>query len=460
MDSKIAAILVVLILLVAGVAAYFALFASGGSKDPKTIGDEIDTTVPIYGNANGDSYIDSKDLELLKDLKEHGWDPVRYPYADADVDGFITDKDISLVDKIIKKQSCEINYMSHYGTVMQLKYPLAGKNIGVTYWQQSEMMAALGLWDQVKVGPNNLTAYYGGIYDLSHVDIYTAKNNHNSGVTDDAVEKFVRNKVDVIVATPTAANLSALEKLMDEGIQCIFLWYTGDWCIPTMMALGIMLGAEEKAQAYKDYALNVIDVINKRLEKTERPNVIVAGGSKKIADDGVTTTISVYSSPMEGDYYFTNLVAPAYTNSSGLSEFGASSRSYEWFILNDSSLKYILIYQNQTGFAYGAADSGKIITQEEFNKRFESTVGTFEELTAYKNGNCIGMPYDMFGGISGYALTLMIAYMIYPDLFTLNEAQDMLQKWFDEFTVAKIDVRNQGGYYYNGTVYPASYLKN
>ncbi|MBO4798471.1 MAG: hypothetical protein J5494_06865, partial [Candidatus Methanomethylophilaceae archaeon] len=204
MDSKIAAILVVLILLVAGVAAYFALFASGGSKDPKTIGDEIDTTVPIYGNANGDSYIDSKDLELLKDLKEHGWDPVRYPYADADVDGFITDKDISLVDKIIKKQSCEINYMSHYGTVMQLKYPLAGKNIGVTYWQQSEMMAALGLWDQVKVGPNNLTAYYGGIYDLSHVDIYTAKNNHNSGVTDDAVEKFVRNKVDVIVATPTA----------------------------------------------------------------------------------------------------------------------------------------------------------------------------------------------------------------------------------------------------------------
>ncbi|MBR2255280.1 MAG: ABC transporter substrate-binding protein [Candidatus Methanomethylophilaceae archaeon] len=459
MDNKLIAIIVVAILVVAGVAAYVVLGNSGGSNNgKKTVGDGIDTTVPIYGNANGDAYIDDKDVELLKDLKDHGWDPVKYPYADADLDGFITDKDVTLVNKIINKQSCELNYMSHFGTVMSVKYPMTGKNIGVTYWQQAEMMAALGLWNQVKVGPNNLTAYYGGIYDLSGVDIYTAKNNHNSGVTDDAVEKFVENNVDIIIATPTAVNLSALEKLMDRGVQCVFLWYTGDWCIPTMMALGIILGAEEKAKAYMDYALGVIDKINDRLKNTERPNVIVAGGSKKVADDGVTTTISVYTSPMEGDYYFTNLVANAYTNSSGLSEFGASSRSYEWFLLNDDLLKYILIYQNQTGFAYGAPDSGKIITQEEFNQRFESTVGTFQELTAYKNGNCIGIPYDMFGGISGYALTIMIAHMIYPDLFTLSEAQDMLQKWFDDFTVAHIDVRTQGGYYYNGSAYPASYL--
>ncbi|MBR2093574.1 MAG: iron chelate uptake ABC transporter family permease subunit, partial [Candidatus Methanomethylophilaceae archaeon] len=237
---------------------------------------------------------------------------------------------------------------------------------------------------------------------------------------------------------------------------CIFLWYTGDWCIPTMLALGIMLGAEEKAKAYMDYSLNVINIINERLKDTKRPYVIVAGGSKSLAEDGVSSTVTVYSNPMEGDYYFTNLVANAYTNSSGLSEFGSKKLSYEWMLLNDNLLDYILIYQNQTGFATGSADSGVIITQQEFNERFESTVGTYKEMSAYKNGHYIGIPYDMFGGISGYGLTLMIAYMIYPDLFTLNEAQDMLQKWFDEFTVAKLDVRKTGGYYYSGGSYPAA----
>lgn len=456
MDKKIVAVALVIVLVVAATAIY--VVTNDGNSIPRKSTDGVDVTVPIYGNANNDSYIDQDDIDLINSLMKNGWDPVQYPYADANLDGFITEDDIVIVQKVIDKQSTTLNYMSHFGTVMSVKYPLAGKNIGVTYWQQSEMMAALGLWDQVKVGPNNLTAYYGGIYDLSGVDIYTASNNHNSGVTDDAVEKYVKNKVDVIVATPTANNLSALGKLMDEGVQCIFLWYTGDWCIPTMMALGIMLGAEEKAQAYKDYALNVIDTINERLKDTVRPYVIVAGGSKTLAEDGISSTVTVYSNPMEGDYYFTNLVANAYTNSSGLSEYGSKKLSYEWMLLNDKILDYILIYQNQTGFAYGAADSGKIITQSEFNQRFESTVGTYEEMTAYKNGHCIGIPYDMLGEISGYALTLMIAYMIYPDLFTLSEAQDMLQEWFDNFTVADIDVRTTGGYYYNGTSYPVAYL--
>lgn len=458
MDKKIIAIIAVIILLAAGVAAYIVATGNGEKAPKKALGSETDVTVPIYGNANNDSYIDKSDIDQIKNLMTRGWDPVTYPYADADLDGFLTDKDIQLVQNIIDKKDCKINYMSHFGDVMSVKYPLSGKKIGVTYWQQSEMMAALGLWDRVAVGPNNLTAYYKGIYDLSHVDIYTAKNNHNSGVTDDAIEKYVKNKVEVIVATPTAANLTALGKLMDEGVQCIFLWYTGDWCIPTMLALGIMLGAEEKAKAYMDYSLNVINIINERLKDTKRPYVIVAGGSKSLAEDGVSSTVTVYSNPMEGDYYFTNLVANAYTNSSGLSEFGSKKLSYEWMLLNDNLLDYILIYQNQTGFATGSADSGVIITQQEFNERFESTVGTYEEMSAYKNGHCIGIPYDMFGGISGYGLTLMIAYMIYPDLFTLNEAQDMLQKWFDEFTVAKLDVRKTGGYYYSGGSYPAAYL--
>ena len=67
------------------------------------------------------------------------------------------------------------------------------------------------------------------------------------------------------------------------------------------------------------------------------------------------------------------------------------------------------------------------------------------------------MPYDMLGGISGYGLVTTLAYMIYPDLFTKEEAQNLLQEWFDNFTVAKIDVKTQGAYIYDGTAYKTSY---
>jgi iron complex transport system substrate-binding protein len=458
MDNKILAIIVVAIIVVAGCSV--ALLTMNNNAPAKD--DTVTATVEIYGNANNDAYIDDKDVSLLNDIIKTGnWDTSKYPFADADLDGFITSKDVDIVNKIIKEQSCKVYYKNYYGQSQALDFPLKGKNIGVTYWQQAEMMAALGLWDLVKCGPTNLKSWYSNLYDLSDVTIYTSKNNHNSGVTDSAIENFKLRGVEVIIATPTVANQAALATLIDEGVNVIYLWYTGDWAIPTMMTLGILLGAKEKAQAYYDYAHKVMDNINDRLSKTTRATAIVAGASTSLASDGVTTTVSLHTNPHEGNYYFTNLVTNTYTNSSGLSEFGATSRSIEWLMAHDSEFDHIAIWLNQTGFASGTATDvggdGSIISQKQFNDKFEAAVKNYSQMSAYKNGNIFGMPYDMLGGISGYGLVTTLAYMVYPDLFTKEEAQDLLQEWFDNFTVAKIDVKTQGAYIYDGTAYKTNY---
>ena len=103
-----------------------------------------------------------------------------------------------------------------------------------------------------------------------------------------------------------------------------------------------------------------------------------------------------------------------------------------------------------------------MITQEQYNERFDAGVDGYQQTSAYKNGNIFAMPYDMLGGISGYGLVLTIAFVMYPDLFTLEEAQDKLQQWFDEFTVSGqvgdgINVRTMGAYMYTGTYYQTSY---
>lgn len=453
MNSKFIAVLAVVIIIVAGVSATIVL--TGNHDNTITVSD---TEIPVYGNANNDLYIDQKDIDTLKTISSSSWDSDKYPFADANQDGFINDKDIEIVQKIIDGEKCTVYYRNYFEEIQPLNYPMSDRNIGVSYWQQAEMMAALGQWDNVRVGPNNLTAYYSSIYDLSNVDIYTAKSNHSSGQTDDAIETYVANDVDLIICTPTTANRDALQPLMDNGVDVIYLWYTGDWCFSTMMTLGVLMDCEEQAQKYMDYCNNVLNTINSRLSNTDRPDVIVAAGSTKLASDGVTTTVTTYTSPKEGNYFFLNLVADAYTSTDSLTEYGGSSRSLEWIIANDDTFKYIFMPENQTGFASGSADSGVIITQEDFNSRFESHVGTYSATAAYKNGNVVAFPYDMLGGISGYALLMVVAYMVYPDLFTIEEAQDSLQLWMDDFTGADVDVTKEGGYYYNGDGYNVSYL--
>ena len=458
MYVKIVAVLVVAIVAGAGGSAAFMIM----NNDHKII-PEVEATVEIYGNANNDAYINSDDVDLLNSIAESGyWDSSKYPFADADLDGFITKKDAEIAQKIIDGSECTVYYKNYFGESQPLSYPMKGLPIGLTYWQQAEMMAALGLWDLVKVGPHNYEAWYDHIYPLDNITLYTAKNSHNSGVTDDASEKFASSKVKVIVATPTEANRTALQKFVDKGVNVIYLWYTGDWSIPTMMTLGILLGATEKAQEYYDFANDVINTINDRLDGHTRKTALVCSNGVSLGADAVHTTFSIHSNPHEGNYYFTNLVANAYTNSSSLTEFGASSRTMEWLLLHDQEFDYLGVWVNQSGFANGAEYSGKMITQDDYNKRFDDKVDGYSQTTAYKNGNMFAMPYDMLGGISGYGLVLTIAFVMYPDLFTLDEAQDKLQEWFDRFTTAGqvgdgINVRTMGAYIYTGTHYQTSY---
>ena len=185
MNSKILITgLVVAILVVAGGSAAFMLANKSKSPIP-----EVEATVEIFGNANNDAFINDDDVDLLKEIAKSGyWDSSKYPFADADLDGFITDKDAEIAQKIIDGESCTIYYKNYFGDSQPLSYPMKGKLIGLTYWQQAEMMAALGLWDLVRAGPHNYQNWYNHLYPLDNVTIYQAKNSHNSGVTDSASE--------------------------------------------------------------------------------------------------------------------------------------------------------------------------------------------------------------------------------------------------------------------------------
>ena len=124
MDKKkltiVAAVAVVVV-----VAAAAVLLLGGGGKNYENI--EM-TSLPIYGNANEDYTIDQKDVDLIR--SNIGGDLSKYPYADADGDGMITEDDVLVVEKLIKGENTTIRFIDQYvydtgnTHILEIGYPL------------------------------------------------------------------------------------------------------------------------------------------------------------------------------------------------------------------------------------------------------------------------------------------------------------------------------------------------
>ena len=148
----------------------------------------------------------------------------------------------------------------------------------------------------------------------------------------------------------------------------------------------------------------------------------------------------------DGVYQILSLLANCYQDNSDLST--TPHRSLEWFLQND--FDYILDLEVYTGFKPSDTTDEPFFTQQEYNDRFENSVEYFRGTSAYENGNVITASYNLYGGYSSFAALKIIASMLYPDLFTLEEGQADLQYWYDNFTTADIDVTVDGGYIYTG----------
>ncbi|MBR2255660.1 MAG: hypothetical protein IJ856_07650, partial [Candidatus Methanomethylophilaceae archaeon] len=120
-DKKVIAIVFVLILVIAAAGAFLVLNKGGSSKS------DIDRTgrLMILGNADNNDSIDSDDVKTIRSIVKDGtWDKEKYPYADANNDGEITDADADYIDKIIAKTCGYVYYVNALGEIKSVHYPV------------------------------------------------------------------------------------------------------------------------------------------------------------------------------------------------------------------------------------------------------------------------------------------------------------------------------------------------
>jgi iron complex transport system substrate-binding protein len=445
---------VVAAVVVVGVTAYVVMDDNDDSSDDGTSTSmDIGSYITVYGNANNDLYINEDDITQLQAIidSESGWDKGANPYADANQDGVIDSNDIDYVRSMINYEEMEVYYEDYYGDVTAVKFPLSGVNIAVTYYQQAEACAILGVLDDVKV-VSKAASVYGSMWPTLADEVEWGTTG-SSAITDDAVEKFVANDVKLVVCTPRTENHDLAEQLYDEqGISFIQLWYNGEYCIPTIMTMGFLMDKMAMAEAYVYYCNDTIEELTSKITDKNAKTALVISGY-----DSENDSISILANDRHGTYVLINkYLANCYTES-GTNQFGFVYHNVEWLISNNSDFDYIVFAMSGNSGYADDQSTGTYYTQDSYNQKFETAVSYFSTTDAYKNGNIIGSEYPNTFGYSAYALLPIIAAQMYPDLFDLDDAFDHLQEWFDTYNVVDIDVRESGPITYTGTGYTVSY---
>jgi LysM repeat protein len=129
----------------------------------------------------------------------------------------------------------------------------------------------------------------------------------------------------------------------------------------------------------------------------------------------------------------------------------------EWLVQNGQQFDNIVYCMSGSSGYPDDPTTGTYYSADAYNKKFEEAISHFSMVPAYENGNVVGSVYANTFGFSAYAVLKLIAAQLYPDLFTLDEAVETLQDFFDNYNIVDIDVTTQGPVSYTGTEYKTSY---
>ena len=449
MNNKILAVIAVVIIVAAGCSVI--LLTKNGSDENSRI--KTDEVTAVYGNANYDYALDDLDVKFLEDIVsgKTTWDKTKYPLADANQDGEITQADIDLVKKIINKEKCTVYYQDYYGDVTAVNFPLSDRNIAVTYYQQAEACAILGVLDNVTVASKAATVYSDLWPTLN--DAVEWGTTGSSAITDDAVEKFIDNDVTLVICTPRTENRELAQRLHEErGIDFIQLWYNGNYCISTIQTMAILMDCQERSEKYKSYCEGIADELSSKITAENKKNILVANGYNASNDQ-----LSILGNERHGSYVLMNKYLGNAYYEDGTNQFGFVYKNVEWLVENSQKFDYIVLCQSGNAGFSNNQTTGEVYTHEEYNTQFEEAVSYFGKVKAYEDGNVIGSVYPNTFGFSAYPFLKLIAAQMYPDLFSLEDAVNDIQEWFDTFGVVSIDVSEFGAYSYTGDGYHANY---
>lgn len=395
------------------IGAGLAVFANNKADDK--IPEFEKNTGTIYGNADGNCYINSDDVKLIKKVIDGEVSLDDYPFADANNDGNVDDVDIEIVNKYINNEPCTLKVLDSENKIQDVKFPitniivLCGSNL-------APLMNVLDVTDRI-VGAAYTSEKFDPVRD------YPVKAGIDSG------------KIKQITTNGTAADFTTITDLKDNK-DCHFMMtelssmyaLDSDENIGILNGMGIDVVRMETRDPGQDLrSLAVFGILLKKSDNVKGYQDYINATYQKISDKigekafTKTSLISSLTSNLSGPGSgYTVMLQMAKSNN--VITTGGSTQKVKtgdtWFLDPKYSSDVLLL-----GSSCGYSDTG-----------FKSeTIGAYTDL--YKNHDAWKTDHAYIYSTS-MPVVVRVAYFaecIYGDCFEENFAHNIHQEYVNKF---------------------------
>ena len=390
----------------------------------------------VYGNANNDNYLDSRDVKFIQALVDGKgtWNKAANPYADANNDGKITSTDVELVNKFLRGEKATMYYTDWDLNVDSISYPLTGK-VAITQAESAQIGIIVGYYDDITHINRTQEWIDGNITD----DMYPGLHNRVKSTGDYQLnlEAVATSGVSVLFGEKSSlgdSNVRAALKsynIAPIALPCMMNYHGMDWNT-TIVTVGVMMNKQANTADYIDYLIALQNTISKKASVLKDKTFIDIYGIPTA--DATTMSIQTYG---EDDRYYGDVsnmsilsMSPAIPKAPG---DGYVKVSTESVIAANPDIALI--------FGHGFVGADKNTIKEKIGNSAQALKGT----DAFKDKRIFYLDWNIIGGPMGISVVLYIASLAYPDLIDQDYALQIAQDYFDNFSLMNVKLTDIAG---------------
>lgn len=438
--TKLIAVVVILVIAAASVGGYMVL-----KKDKKDSGMEIEAALEVYGNADNDYKIDSGDVSIIKKVMngDEGYDLSKYPLADANNDAKVTQEDIDLVNKIINGEKTTVWVISHTTdtSVPNGEYAVT-VNWPVTKCVANGAANALIIYEMIGLRENIVGINYSSgsppdpvVYkhyfdmpSLGPSTMYLNETDLSNAVTDNPGTTLVvtADNKGYLDGTKGVSETYIRETMKLDVVRIEHAAVDPDEYSSALLMLGFLFQKDTKAQEAAEWTTQIFKEVTEKTSGTTAKVRVAA------------TSYYNYLSARNSDY------ADVVVQAGGTYVIPSSKTSSVYFensgthvadpdILKPENQPDVIIALRTSAFLGKAADGASWYgdTSKWSVSSMQSQLKHFEVFDCYGEGK--EKVYTISGDCPIVARVLYSAALLYPDLVSMEFANEKHQEFVDMF---------------------------
>ncbi len=438
--TKITAVAVVLVLIVAGIAAFMILNNGSGSKT------DINAALEVYGNADNNYKIDDADKTVINNIIEgkEGYTLDKYPLADANFDGKVTQADLDQVNAILKGNKTTVYHLNH--STDTSKYPDGTYVVG-TKWPVTKTVAngaanALIMYGITGIEDNIVGINYSASSppdkiiwpEFAKMESLGTSTNY---ITEDLLVTCLENNpgTTCVLTADNKNYLNGKEGLSEQQLEekyqldVVRLQHAAvnpdEYCA-ALLLIGFLFQKESDAREVAEWTTKVFKEITEKTDKVKEKT--------RVACSSYYYYMSAKNSDYSDNAAQAGGIVTTWEQSSSSIYFEPTHKNYDARIYEpEHQGDVIIVYRTGSGFL-GASwyDDPSTWNVEQM----QDHLSHFFRFKAYEDKQV----WHTSGDMPIVARVMYSAAIMYPELFSMEYADKIHQEFVDKFLDGKYDV--------------------